>query len=442
LTDNLRQADPGERAALANLRDGNLAAAIAWYGHAGRIHPVADRRRAVAAIVRAWAADTAAGRDTLMLAYRRDHVEALNVAARALFDRAGLLTGPERTLTGGRAYRAGDRVIILAPGPQGAWVTSQPAQITAVDPEWHCLTAVTPDGRTLKVGPDDIDAEHLGYGYAVTGHRAQGATVDVAHVLDDGGGRELAYVAMSRARAASHVYVPAGELPEAVERLAWDWGQERRQEWITDQARVAELVAAIRNERDRLLAAIPPDVTNQLGRLRPDQAVLERDLADLQTSAGRWADTDVRAAHETLRQARRAHDDQLHRADGPRQGVLARRRNRQAAEGTAAALGEADTAWQQAIGPHADQLTGQQAQLSGQVAQLEAARAVRAEYLDTHPEIVDRIRDLNQALANQAARERRRGRAGQRRLPQPTPLAAAVHQQPLPEAVHPAGPEI
>jgi hypothetical protein len=57
----------------------------------------------------------------------------------------------------------------------------------------------------LHMGAEDIGADRLGYGYAITGHRAQGATVEVAHVLDDGGGRELAYVAMSRARNASHV---------------------------------------------------------------------------------------------------------------------------------------------------------------------------------------------------------------------------------------------
>jgi conjugative relaxase-like TrwC/TraI family protein len=448
LTDNLRQADPGERAALANLRDGQLAAAIAWCGHAGRVHPVTDRRRAVAAMVRSWAADTAAGRDTLMLAYRRDHVEALNVAARALFEEAGLLTGPELTAPGGRSYRAGDRVITLAPGPRGAWVTSQPAQVTAVDPERHCLTAVTPDGHTLHMGPDDIDADRLGYGYAVTAHRAQGATVDVAHVLADGGGRELAYVAMSRARTASHVYVPAGDLPSAVERLAWDWGQERRQEWISDQARAAQAVAAIRGERDRLLAAIPPDVSDRLARLREDQADLQRDLADLQNGAGRWADTPVGATHEALRHARWAHDDALRRAQESGRGVLARRRNRQSAEVSAATLGEADTARQQVIGSHARQLGALRAQLGAEKKELEAAERARAEYLAAHPEVVDRIRQLNQALTKQQARDRRQRLIGQPGLtPASRPdrlggVATARQQPQRPQPVIPAGPEI
>ncbi len=62
-----------------------------------------------------------------MLAYRRDNVEALNQTARRLWEQAGLLSGPELIAPGGRRYRAGDRIITLAPGPRGAWVTSQAA---------------------------------------------------------------------------------------------------------------------------------------------------------------------------------------------------------------------------------------------------------------------------------------------------------------------------
>lgn len=397
LTDNLRQTDPGERAALVNLRDGNLrdgnlAVAVSWYRHDDRIHPVADRRRAVLTIVRAWAADTARGKDTLMVAYRRDNVEALSAAARALFDKAGLLTGPELTAPGGRTYRAGDRVITLAPGPQGAWVTSQAAEVIAVDPDNRTLTAVTADGDQLKMGPDDLGADRLGYGYAITAHRAQGATVDVAHVLDGGGGRELAYVAMSRARQESHVYVAAGNLSEAVERLAWSWGQERRQEWVTDRARLAELVAEVRAERDRLVGSIPPDVTDQLARLRDDQAALDRDIADLQSGTGRWAETPVRPAYDALRRARQAHDDNVHQAHDPHQGILAR--NHQAVEVSASSLHVAEAAWEHVIEPHADQLAVRQTELAGQADQLQAAQRARAEFIAANPEIVSDIQKL------------------------------------------------
>jgi hypothetical protein len=73
--DNLRQTDPAERVSLSQLRDGNIAAAVGWYARNGRVHPVPDRRRAVTRMIRAWAADIDAGRDPLLLAYRRDNVE-------------------------------------------------------------------------------------------------------------------------------------------------------------------------------------------------------------------------------------------------------------------------------------------------------------------------------------------------------------------------------
>jgi hypothetical protein len=82
LGDNLRQTNPAERAALSQLRDGDIETAVAWYARNGRVHPAPDRRRAVIGMIRAWAGDIDAGRDSLLLAHRRDSVEMLNQAAR------------------------------------------------------------------------------------------------------------------------------------------------------------------------------------------------------------------------------------------------------------------------------------------------------------------------------------------------------------------------
>ena len=51
-------------------------------------------------------------------------------------------------------------------------------------------------------------AEHVQLGYAVTAHRAQGATVDTCHVIVAAGmTREAFYVAMTRGRHANTTYV-------------------------------------------------------------------------------------------------------------------------------------------------------------------------------------------------------------------------------------------
>ena len=295
-------------------------------------------------MIRAWAADIDAGRDPLLLAYRRDNVEMLNRAARDLWERSGRLTGPELMAPGGRTYRAGDRVITLAPGPHGAWVTSQAARVTAVDPEAQTLIAITPDGRQLHMGAEDIGADRLAHGYAITAHRAQGTTVEVAHVLDDGGGRELAYVAMSRARNASHVYTTAPDLTEAAQRLTWSWDDVRRQRWATDQARAAQRLEALRAEHRQLVGSIPPAVTNELAHVREQQADLEKDLADLRTGAGRWANTPVRASYEDLRVASRAHEENLRRFQDPHRGLLARHRSREDLRTSVATLQAAERA--------------------------------------------------------------------------------------------------
>jgi hypothetical protein len=138
-----------------------------------------DRRSAVHHMVRAWAADVAAGRDSPLLAYRRDSVEALNQTARTLLERAGALAGPEVVAPGGRRYRSGDRVVTLAPGPGGTWVTSQTAQVTDVDTTTGGLTAAVATGtdraqvatigfahqaQAVEQFTAERDARHAGHG--------------------------------------------------------------------------------------------------------------------------------------------------------------------------------------------------------------------------------------------------------------------------------------
>ncbi len=146
LTDNLRQRDPAERHALDHLRAGQVASAVNWYREHGRVHASPSKDKAMSEMVKAWADDVAEGREALLVAYHRDSVEALNRAARQAWEKLGELSGPELVAPGGRRYRAGDRVITLTPGPDGAWVTSQRAVVTSVDLEAQSLVARTPEG--------------------------------------------------------------------------------------------------------------------------------------------------------------------------------------------------------------------------------------------------------------------------------------------------------
>jgi len=97
-------------------------------------------------------------------------------------------------------YRAGDQVLALTPSADGALVTSERATVEAVEAELGTLVLRTADDRLVRLGAEDASTDRLGYAYATTVHRSQGSTTSRAHLFADGGGRELAYVAMSRAK--------------------------------------------------------------------------------------------------------------------------------------------------------------------------------------------------------------------------------------------------
>jgi len=233
LDENVRQADPEERQTLGELRAGNVEQAVQWYAQHDRIRDATHRDQALDAMVAAWAADISAGKDAAMFAWRRANVAALNTRARAAMTDHCRLSGPELKIDG-NIYQAGDRIITLAPGARGELVTSERGTVQAIDPNSRSLVARMDDGRAQPFGPDDLGRERLAHGYATTVHRSQGTTTDTAHLFADGGGRELGYVAMSRARHTSHVHVVADDHAQAVEDLVRDWSAERRQTWAID----------------------------------------------------------------------------------------------------------------------------------------------------------------------------------------------------------------
>ena len=94
LTENVRQADPAERHALDQLRAGEVPMAASWYVLNGRVHPAPTQGQALLDMVRAWAYDVVEGKDALLVAYHRDAVEALNGAARLVWEELGYLSGP------------------------------------------------------------------------------------------------------------------------------------------------------------------------------------------------------------------------------------------------------------------------------------------------------------------------------------------------------------
>jgi conjugative relaxase-like TrwC/TraI family protein len=325
LIENRRQHDPEEREALAALRDGEVAAAISFYGGHGRIHAEADRADTLQAAVDAWAADVAAGHRTGLYAWRRANVAELNSLARSWMGSTGRLSGPELRCPGGNAYRAGDEVVTLASGRAGTFVTSERAVVEAVHPVEGTLDVRSSDGRKVRLTGEEAGADRLGHAYATTVHRSQGSTVTRAHLVADGGGRELAYVAMSRARESTHTWVVADDLGQAAEDLRRDWSNERTPTWAIDTGLPAsdELtkevvddlaegekmhVAAIAHAETkfavRALSPIgPPQVAPSLGEARDALDRTQQAKADLAAGGGVYQHTDAGRAVAELASA-------------------------------------------------------------------------------------------------------------------------------------------
>jgi conjugative relaxase-like TrwC/TraI family protein len=390
LDENVRQHDPGERRALEHLRAGDVERAVDWYARNQRITVASTRDNALNAMVDAWMGDVCSGLKSGLYAWRRDNVADLNTAARAAWAADGRLNGLELEGPGGRRYAAGDRIVTLAPAA-GAIVTSERGTVTAVDPD-HCqLVARMDDGRDQIFAKEDLTADRLDYGYATTVHRAQGATVDVGHRFHDGGGRELAYVAMGRARQHATVHVVADDIDQAVEDLQRDWAHELRPRWAIDTG-IPE-TNAVRAERSW---EVPADLRDNLRHARqsaehqagrnlpaPEAAPspslvrqrLQRaneELTRIEKASGPFDDPELTAAAQALSDARNRSALAERTTTAPGLNWRGRRRWQREAAASRTAEHDATAAWTALAEPRWQQLTDQIHQLEETIRSLPA----------------------------------------------------------------------
>jgi Ti-type conjugative transfer relaxase TraA len=200
-----RQRQDWAREASQAFATGEIAVGVAAYAERGHVRLVEDREAAKAAIARDSLAAGLADGASLILAHTNDDVRDLNTLVRAERQRAGALSSEAsfQTERGERGFAAGDRLVFLKNDRDLGVKNGTLATVEQAAPG-QLVAAIDGGGR---VSIDQATYAHIDHGYAVTLHKAQGATVDQTFVLASGGmDRHLAYVGMTRHRDAATLY--------------------------------------------------------------------------------------------------------------------------------------------------------------------------------------------------------------------------------------------
>lgn len=294
LGENRRQPEAWEQHALELLRTGQSGDALTTYHEHGRLVVTDTAAEQRERMVADWQTARGEGRDVIMIALRRADVSELNQRARAHMAASGQL-GAQAVLVHGQPIAIGDQVVALH-NHTGLGVTNGTQGIvTSIDTTERSITIRQRGGREIELPAHYLDSTTqrggptLDYGYALTGHKAQGITVDDALVLgSDALYREWGYVAMSRGRQDNRLYLVAGE-PEIEDPL-------RRPDGRRPVERVTNALAASRaktSATDTVLEAriqrmTTPQLEAELTRLnrqhdaqqrvaRREQALAERE---------------------------------------------------------------------------------------------------------------------------------------------------------------------
>ena len=206
-----------ERVASVELRLGRLGAIEAYECH-GRVLG-GEREAMLDALYRAWRADMAAGRSSLMVGADTSTVSELNARARADRVAAGEVAADGLTVADGQVAGVGDQVVtrennrLVATGRR--WVKNGDRWVVTATNTDGSMAVRRAEGCGEVVLPAGYVRNHVELAYATTAHRAQGRTVGTAHAMvAPTTTREVLYVAVTRGREANRLYVDTSFDPD------------------------------------------------------------------------------------------------------------------------------------------------------------------------------------------------------------------------------------
>ena len=201
ITEIRRQREDWQKEATRSLATGRTAEAIHAYDGRGMVRAADTREAARGELVDGWDRQRQAEPDKsrVILTHTNAEVRELNEEARGRLRATGDL-GDDVAFSadrGARDFARGDRLMFLRNERSLGVKNGTLGTIERVSPEG--MTVRLDGGRSVAFEAKDYAA--VDHGYAATFHKAQGVTVDRAHILATPGmDRHSAYVGMSRHR--------------------------------------------------------------------------------------------------------------------------------------------------------------------------------------------------------------------------------------------------
>ena len=236
ITEVRRQREGWQKEGTRQLATGRTAEAIHAYDEHGMVQAAETRETARAALVDGWDRQRQAepDRSRVILTHTNAEVRELNEEARGRLRATGDLGedvafGADR---GERQFATGDRIMFLR-NERGLGVKNGTL---------GTIERVGPDGMAVRldsgarVAFESKDYAAVDHGYAATFHKAQGVTVDRAHILATPGmDRHSAYVGLSRHRDGVQLHYGRDDFADQ-RRLARTLSRERAKDMAADYA--------------------------------------------------------------------------------------------------------------------------------------------------------------------------------------------------------------
>ncbi|MBV8960137.1 MAG: relaxase domain-containing protein, partial [Actinobacteria bacterium] len=204
LTENRRIRDGIQRAVAHALRDRDIGRALQRLRRSDRLVLKDNAEELRNRMAEDWLLEHRAGGHTVMLALHRADVADLNRRVRSQLRAVGEL-GDSVVRLGELDFAVGDRVVALRNRRSIGLLNG--TQGTVQGRSGTGLVVATDEGTAVEVPLEYLREGHLTHAYALTIHKSQGMTCDVALVLgDDGLHAEAGYTAMTRGRAINRLY--------------------------------------------------------------------------------------------------------------------------------------------------------------------------------------------------------------------------------------------